>query len=190
MSCAGAAGRNRRCDWSGVPWHQDTTYANFGGGRHVRAWVAFTDSHSGNGCMRVIKGSHRQQLRHVETPDDDNNILFRKESIAETIDESRAADLTLKAGEMSVHDYGVVHGSNSNESDDRRIGFAIAFVTPDSLAPGERETVMLVRGREATGQWDLELRPKADQGPDAQAEHARAMATRSAVFFDQDASTA
>ena len=21
-----------------VPWHQDTTYANFGGGRHVRAW--------------------------------------------------------------------------------------------------------------------------------------------------------
>lgn len=140
--------------------------------------------------MRVIKGSHRQQLRHVETPDDDNNILFRKESIAETIDESRAADLTLKAGEMSVHDYGVVHGSNSNESDDRRIGFAIAFVTPDSLAPGERETVMLVRGREATGQWDLELRPKADQGPDAQAEHARAMATRSAVFFDQDASTA
>ena len=90
---------------------------------------------------------------------------------------------------MSVHDYGVVHGSNSNESEDRRIGFAIAFVTPDSLAPGERETAMLVRGREATGQWDLELRQKADQGPDAHAAHARAMATRSAVFFDQDAST-
>ena len=27
--------------------------------------------------MRVIKGSHRQQLRHVETPDDDNNILIQ-----------------------------------------------------------------------------------------------------------------
>ena len=113
--------------------------------------------------MRVIKGSHRQQLRHMETPDDDNNILFSEESIAETIDESQAADLTLKAGEMSVNDYGVVHGSNSNESDDRRIGFAIAFVTPDSLAPGARETAMLLRGRETTGQWDLELRPKADQ---------------------------
>ena len=32
--------------------------------------------------------------------------------------------------------------------------------------------------------------PKADQNTDAQVEHAWAMAARSAVFFDQDASTA
>ena len=29
---------------------------------------------------------------------------------------------------FSVHDYGVVHGSEANNSDDRRIGFAIAFI--------------------------------------------------------------
>ena len=113
--------------------------------------------------MRVIRGSHREQLSHEEDPDDRNNILFRKERIATDIDESHAADLILKPGEMSVHDYAVVHGSNPNLSSDRRIGFAIAFVTPDSLADGRTETAMLVRGSDYTGRWRLEPRPKADE---------------------------
>ena len=62
--------------------------------------------------MPVIGGSHRKQLIHEEEPDDRNNILFRRERIATDIDESRAADLILKLGEMSAQDYAVVHGSN------------------------------------------------------------------------------
>ena len=79
-----------------VPWHQDSTYLDFVGGRFVRAWVAFTDSHPGNGCMRVIRGSHRRQLQHFEESDDPDNILFRKERIAEDVDESLAVDLVLR----------------------------------------------------------------------------------------------
>ena len=47
-----------------VPWHQDTAYADFKGGKQVRAWVAFTNSNNRNGCMRVIKGSHLRRLSH------------------------------------------------------------------------------------------------------------------------------
>lgn len=174
-------------DGAYVPWHQDSIYAGFAGGKHVRAWVAFTESNPENGCMRVIRGSQREQLAHEEDPDDADNILFRKERVAADIDESRAVDLVLKPGEMSVHDYSVVHGSNPNLSDDRRIGFAIAFVTPDSLAEGRRETAMLVRGSDTTGRWTLEPRPKADQDAAARAAHAEAMAIRSGNFYGDTA---
>lgn len=174
-------------DGAYVPWHQDSTYAGFAGGKHVRAWVAFTESNPENGCMRVIRGSHREQLTHEENPDDPNNILFRKERVATEIDESRAVDLILQPGEMSVHDYSVVHGSNPNLSNDRRIGFAIAFVTPDSLAEGRAETAMLVRGGDYTGRWTLEPRPEADEDAAARAAHAEAMAIRSGNFYGDNA---
>ena len=61
-----------------VPWHQDTAYADFKGGKQVRAWVAFTNSNKRNGCMRVIKGSHLRRLSHKDDPLDENNILFTK----------------------------------------------------------------------------------------------------------------
>lgn len=173
-------------DGAYVPWHQDTTYAAFGGGQHIRAWVAFTESNPENGCMRVISGSHHTQLAHKETPDDENNILFRKESVDVEIDESKAVDLILKPGEMSIHDYGVVHGSNANETDDRRIGFAIAFVTPDSMPAGVRETATLVRGRDTSGQWELEPRPKADLDEGARAAHRRAMEVRQGRYYAQE----
>jgi non-haem Fe2+, alpha-ketoglutarate-dependent halogenase len=174
-------------DGNYVPWHQDTTYAAFEGGRYARAWVAFTDSHPGNGCMRVIPGTHHEQLDHMEEPEDEHNILFRKERIAANLNESSAADVILKPGEMSIHNYGVVHGSHPNDSDDRRIGFAITFVTSDTK-PGDRlDTAMLVRGRDIGGFWELEERPKADLDDNARAAHARAMKLRSNHFYPGEA---
>ena len=170
-------------DGNYVPWHQDTTYADFDGGRYARAWIAFTDSHPGNGCMRVIKGSHKTQLMHTEEPDNPHNILFRREKVAGVVDESAAADLILKAGEMSIHDYGVVHGSNPNDSDDRRIGFAITFVSGDTSPRGRRETGMLVRGRVLSDGWELEPRPNQDFDEAARAAHKRSMAIRGGYYF-------
>ena len=172
-------------DGNYVPWHQDTTYADFDGGRYARAWVAFTPSHTGNGCMRVIKGSHKSQLMHTEEPDNPRNILFRREKVAGDVDESNAVDLVLAPGEMSIHDYGVVHGSQPNNSDDRRIGFAITFVSADTLPRGRRDTGMLVRGRAVNDGWELEPRPKADLDADARAAHKRAMAIRGGYFFNE-----
>ena len=172
-------------DGNYVPWHQDTTYADFNGGRYARAWVAVTPSHAGNGCMRVIKGSHKSQLMHTEEPDNPRNILFRREKVAGEVDETDAVDLVLAPGEMSIHDYGVVHGSKPNDSDDRRIGFAITFVSADTMPRGRRDTGMLVRGRALNDGWELEPRPKSDLDADARAAHKRAMAIRSGYFFSE-----
>ena len=171
-------------DQAYVPWHQDSIYADFKGGKQVRAWVAFTDSDTTNGCMRVIKGSHKKQFKHIDDPNDANNILFRKEKISESVDEELAADLILKPGEMSVHDYGVIHGSEPNSSNDRRIGFAIAFVTPDTIAAGRHETAMLARGYASEKDWELEPRPLMDRDNNARLAHERAMKIRGGHFYN------
>ena len=120
---------------------------------------------------------------HTEEPDNPHNILFRREKVAEAVDETDAVDLVLQPGEMSIHDYGVVHGSNPNDSDDRRIGFAITFVSADTMPRGRRETGMLVRGQTRNDGWELEPRPKADLDDAARAAHKRAMEIRGGYFF-------
>ena len=134
--------------------------------------------------MRVIKGSHKKQFKHIDDPNDANNILFRKEKISESVDEELAADLILKSGEMSVHDYGVIHGSEPNSSNDRRIGFAIAFVTPDTIATGRHETAMLARGYASEKDWELEPRPLMDRDNNARLAHERAMKIRGGHFYN------
>ena len=50
-----------------VSWHQDATYWGLSSPDVVTAWVALTPSTVESGCMRVVPGSHRTRLKHVET---------------------------------------------------------------------------------------------------------------------------
>ena len=52
------------------------------------------------------------------------------------IDESRAVDLELQPGEVSLHEVSLVHGSNAHRSDVPRIGFIIRYATPAMQDPG------------------------------------------------------
>ncbi|HVS83307.1 MAG TPA: phytanoyl-CoA dioxygenase family protein [Pyrinomonadaceae bacterium] len=130
-------------DPSFVSWHQDYKYTSQETAPTVSAWVAISDSTRQSGCMRAIPGSHRDGIRpHKDTVIENNILTYSLEA-----DESRAADIELKAGEMSLHQANIVHGSLPNHSDDKRIGFIIRFVTPQfqkTINP-----VVRVRGRDA-----------------------------------------
>jgi ectoine hydroxylase-related dioxygenase (phytanoyl-CoA dioxygenase family) len=79
--------------------------------------------------MRVIPGSHKQGLlNHANVPDTPN-LLRRGEQVEMVVDESRAVDVVLQPGEMSLHHSTIIHGSNPNASDEPRIGFIVRFVT-------------------------------------------------------------
>ena len=72
------------------------------------------------------------------------------------VDESKAVDLVLRPGEMSLHHIGIVHGSSVNRSDKPRIGVAIRYLSPDVIQAGnERPLAMLVRGQDSFGHFDL-----------------------------------
>jgi len=79
------------------------------------------------------------------------------------VDENQAADIVLRAGEMSLHHVLIVHGSGANPSADRRIGFAIRYIpTRIRQTGGPRDSATLVRGTDAFGHFELEPRPDAD----------------------------
>ena len=57
--------------------------------------------------------------------------------------------LELAAGEMSLHHVRLIHGSDPNPSDDRRIGFAIRYIpTYVRQVAGSHDSATLVRGED------------------------------------------
>jgi hypothetical protein len=159
-------------DGTFVSWHQDATYWGLSSHDVVTAWIALSPSHRESGCLRVIPGSHKSQVNHRDTFAADN-LLSRGQEIAVEVDQSRAVDLLLQPGEMSLHHVLIVHGSDPNVSRDWRIGFAIRYIPTHlrQLAP-IKDTAMLVRGVDSYGHFEPERRPSADFAPDAIAYHA------------------
>ena len=157
-----------------ISWHQDSTYWGLEPPDIVTAWVAFSDSDAANGAMRVIPGSHlHDQAPHRDTfaPD---NLLSRGQEIAVDVDARDAAMLELAAGEMSLHHVRLIHGSDPNPSDRRRIGFAIRYIpTYVRQVAGSHDTATLVRGVDRYHHFDEERRPDADLSPGAVAYHAQ-----------------
>jgi hypothetical protein len=156
-----------------VSWHQDSTYWGLEPPDVITAWVAFTDSNAANGAMRVMPATHKlDQAPHRDTFATDN-LLSRGQEIMVDVDESNAAMLQLAAGEMSLHHVRLIHGSDPNPSDDRRIGFAIRYVpTYVRQVAGSADSASLVRGEDRFGNFELEPRPDADMSPEAIAYHA------------------
>ena len=78
---------------------------------------------------------------------------------------------------MSLHHVKVVHGSEPNRSNDRRIGLGISYIpTHARCTAANRVTAMLVRGRDKYGPFDEERRPTIEAGPEERAFHADAVA--------------
>jgi hypothetical protein len=151
-----------------VSWHQDATYWGLEPFDVVTAWVALSPSTVDSGCMRVIPGTHKGEvIDHVDTFAA-NNLLSRGQEIAVKFDEAQAVDLVLQPGQMSLHDVKLVHGSEPNRSNDRRIGLAIRYIPThvrQTMAAGD--SAMLVRGVDAFGHFRLEPSPKSDFSPEA-----------------------
>jgi len=166
-----------------VSWHQDATYWGLSEPDVLTAWVAFTEATIENGAMRMVPGSHTEQLAHRDTfaPD---NLLSRGQEIEVVVDETRGVDIVLRAGEMSLHHVRMVHGSPPNRSDDRRIGFAIRYVaTHVKQVAGDVDGAMLVRGVDDHHHFVPEHPPAADLSPAARAHHAESVARSARILY-------
>ena len=107
-----------------VSYHQDAKYIGLEPHNWVTAWIAVTDANEKNGCMRMLSGSHKDNLKHHEQKFDKNNLLTRGQTITD-VPIDKTDPVILKAGQMSLHHPTIVHGSGLNKSNDRRIGFVI-----------------------------------------------------------------
>jgi chlorinating enzyme len=162
-----------------VSWHQDATYWGLTPPNVTTAWIALTESTPANGCMRVIPGTHLGALLPQRETYAERNMLSRGQEIAVTVDESQAVALELMPGEFSLHHVGIVHGSGPNDSCAPRIGIAVRYISPDVVQQGrERDMVMLVRGRDGHGHFDIVEPPQHDIAYGKSAVHAESLARK------------
>ena len=155
-----------------VSWHQDKFYYGLDPSETCTAWVAFTPSTLLSGCVRVLPGSHRDEVTYefVNEPHE-HNLLQRGQTI-KGIDLDKAVPMVLQAGEFSLHHEGIVHGSDPNNSDHRRIGLSIHYISTDVKRVGynqggSRPSASLVRGVDDYGYWDPEGIPGDEVDPEA-----------------------
>ena len=107
-----------------VSWHQDAKYIGFEPHNWVTAWLAITDANEENGCMRMWSGSHKEKIKEHQDTFNENNLLTRGQTVQNIPLEDTTPNI-LKAGQLSLHHPMIVHGSGSNKSNTRRIGFVI-----------------------------------------------------------------
>lgn len=142
-----------------ISWHQDSYYYGIEPANTCTAWLAFSPSNERSGSVQVIPGSHFEQRDWVETPSE-KNMLMRGQTIP-GVNRAEAVSMNLEPGEFSIHHESIVHGSDPNESDDRRIGFSIHYIPTDSrqvkyTSPDFKPMAALVRGVDKYNYWDHE----------------------------------
>lgn len=130
-----------------VAWHQDGSYWPLEPMEVVTLWLAVSDSTPENGCMRVIPNTQNARLlRRNEMVEDKESVLGN--GIArDQIDEAAAVDLVLNAGDVSIHNPAIIHGSNANESALWRKGLTIRYIpTTTKITNPDHQPPFMMRG--------------------------------------------
>jgi phytanoyl-CoA hydroxylase len=133
-----------------VLWHQDGAFWPLEPMDVITLWLAVTGSDPDNGCLRVIPGSHALDLKGLRERGDLESVLGRE--IDDEVDTSRAVDLTLRPGDVSVHHPNIVHGSDANASPRWRRGLTIRYIpTTTRITDPDAASPFLLRGQQTPG---------------------------------------
>jgi phytanoyl-CoA hydroxylase len=130
-----------------VLWHQDAPNWKLEPLEAVTLWIAIDDSTAENGCLKVIPGSHKTELYELQAANETPNI-FGWQTDPKFVEEEKAVDIVLKAGDISVHHPKVIHGSGANCSNQRRAGMSIRYIPTTTRIANNmlRSNTMVLRG--------------------------------------------
>ncbi|MGB1007845.1 MAG: phytanoyl-CoA dioxygenase family protein [Thalassobaculaceae bacterium] len=157
-----------------TPWHQDGQYWPIRPLATCTAWLALDDATPENGCLRMIEGSHKERRLLAHDRNDSATYTLNQELPETAYDAARARDLVLEAGQVSLHDAFMVHGSAANTSAHRRRAITFRYMPANShfdrdLAARQHaelgvvehtyRTLYQVSGRDLSGRNEL-IRPR------------------------------
>jgi non-heme Fe2+,alpha-ketoglutarate-dependent halogenase len=145
-------------DGKAVSWHQDASYWPLTPSRTATVWLAIDDADVENACMRFIPGSHQHgQLNWRESDQSENNVL--NQTVENALDYGEPVDNVLRAGQMSLHNDLLLHGSNANDSDRRRCGLTLRYCAAEVHAYMDWNQ----KGVVVAGEADSRLWPGAER---------------------------
>lgn len=144
-----------------VPWHQDCIYWPLTPTRTLTVWLAIDDVDSGNAPMKFLSDSHLKGALGYTNLTEDDAVLGLETQIGEFIN-TQETEVCLKAGDFSIHNDLLVHGSEANQSDRRRCGLTIRYAASSVRAGfGWNAKGILVSGNDPDGHWFNLERPSA-----------------------------
>ena len=168
-----------------ISWHQDSAHWGLDSDQIVTLWIALTPVNKENGCMRMLRGTHRSGIVAHEDTWDPDNILTRGQTITNGIDENLAISVELAAGECSLHHVNMFHASHPNASNARRVGLALRYITPQARQTRvDHDFATLVRGEDRYGNFELEPEPGAEMDPDFIALHEHISDVQAKIYLD------
>jgi phytanoyl-CoA hydroxylase len=137
-----------------VLWHQDGAFWPLKPMEVITLWLSMDEVTPENGCMRVVPGTQHMDLKQVMTRTDVKNVLSA--SMDESfVDESKAVDVILAPGDVSIHHPNIIHGSNPNTSPRWRRGLTIRYIPTSTKILTENDepwpSAFLLRGKEVPG---------------------------------------
>jgi ectoine hydroxylase-related dioxygenase (phytanoyl-CoA dioxygenase family) len=112
---------------SGFRWHQDSPYWVHACS-HVdqlpNVMLALDDASERNGCLRVVRGSHREGLLPGLEGEGRLGPLFTD---PRAFDESQQVPVEVPAGSLIFFSPHTVHGSQPNDSELKRRAFVLTY---------------------------------------------------------------
>lgn len=147
-------------DGRAVAWHQDASYWPLSPSHAVTVWLGIDDADLDNGCMKFIAGSHHSgHLTYRRSSPEEHNVLDQTVENAESFGPIVIDD--LKAGEASIHNDLLLHGSEPNMSTRRRCGLTLRYAAASVKAGMNwNEKGIVVRGSDPSGHWKNPARPE------------------------------
>ena len=131
-------------------WHQDGSYWPLEPMEVATLWVACSASNRANGCVRIIPGTQHLPLHERdERVDESAELLAGMDQTL--VDESKAVDIELEPGDVSLHHPHIIHGSNANASDQWRRGGSFLYIPTTTRIRSEEFASFLLRGADVPG---------------------------------------
>lgn len=157
-----------------TPFHQDGEYWPIRPIATCTVWIAVDDATPENGCLKLIAGSHKNKRLMTHEQKNDPELTLQQELLPGEFDENATEDLVIEAGQMSLHDVFLAHGSEINSSDKPRRGMTLRLMPTTSVYDRAvaqemyesrrgnnlaNHSVFLMRGVDRSGKNDFRVRP-------------------------------
>ena len=145
---------NKEPGGSEIPWHQDLNYWPLEPIINISAWIAIDDVKIDNSCVQILPGSHKKVVPHVKSR---AGMAFGEEADDNYFSQDKIINMELKPGEFFLFNEKLLHHSEKNRSNRRRMGMSVRVTIPivkikqdiSPLHPGH--AAILLRGEDYMG---------------------------------------
>jgi len=131
-----------------ITWHTDDNYLHIEPRLNFSAWVAIDETTADNGAVRLLPGSHKLTIPHIEAGPE---VYSPQQADPRYFDEhGPVVEMQLKPGEFFLFTDRTLHQSGPNRTDRPRLGLAVRLTVP--LVRVDHELgVIVVRGQDRLG---------------------------------------